>query len=128
MRDLLLFGTIKDATATPRSRYVPGPASYGYISCTGTRLRATVWATHYRYRAPRGWVFGRDDLGIYVVRVRETRVSYRYHLTSADVRGGVAAIRAAGIRHETGQRAAKRAAIAARRLADIETQTIEVTL
>jgi hypothetical protein len=103
--------------------YAPWVASYGYT--TGTRLIATVWGTRYRYRAPRGWVFGRDDLGIYLVRVRETRVSYRYHLTSDDVRGGVAAIRAAGIRHETGQRAAKRAAITARRLADADALTLQ---
>jgi hypothetical protein len=69
-------------------------------------------------RAPRGWVFGRDDLGIYVVRVRKKGAVYRYHLTSDDIRGGVAAIRAAGIHHEMEQRAAKRAAVAARRLAE----------
>ena len=55
-------------------------------------------------RAPRGWAFGRDDLGIYVVRVRKRGAVYPYHLTSDDVRGGVAAIRAAGIRHETSVR------------------------
>ena len=96
--------------------YEPWVASYGYT--TATRLIATIWDTRYRYRAPRGWVFGRDDLGIYVVRVRERGAVYPYHLTSDDVRGGVAAIRAAGIRHDTEQRAAKRAATAARKLAE----------
>ena len=96
--------------------YAPWVASYGYT--TATRLIATIWDTRYRYRAPRGWVFGRDDLGIYVVRVSKRGAVYPYYLTSDDVRGGVAAIRAAGIRHEEEQRAAKRAAIAARRLAE----------
>jgi len=100
----------------PMIDYEPWVKSYGYT--TATHLIATIWNTRYRYRAPRGWVFGRDDLGIYVVRVRKRGAVYRYHLTSDDVRGGVAAIRAAGIRHEDEQRAAKRAAIAARRLAE----------
>ena len=86
--------------------YAPWIQSYGY--CTGARLVATISDERYRYRAPRGWTFGRDDLGVYIVRAGETRAKYRYHLSSDDVRGGLAAMRAAGIRHEVEQRAAQR--------------------
>jgi hypothetical protein len=88
--------------------YGPWVSSYGYV--TATHLVARIWDSRYRYRAPRGWVFGRDDLGIYIVRLREKRESYRYHLSSDDVRGGLSAIRAAGIRHEIAQRAATKRA------------------
>ena len=88
--------------------YYPFVRSYGYA--TATRLVATIWDTRYRYRAPRGWVFGIDDLGIYIIRTQEKRANYRYHVSSDDVRGGLSSMRAAGIRHEAEQRAANKRA------------------
>ena len=35
--------------------------------------------------AARGWRFGKDDVGLYVVRVNETRQNYRYHFTMDDI-------------------------------------------
>ena len=86
--------------------YTPNVASYG--RATATRLYASIWAVPCKYRAPRGWRFGTDVLGIYLVRTKERRDRYRYHLTSDDVRGGLAAMRRAAIAHETGQRDAAR--------------------
>ena len=80
------------------------PAATSYCHAFGTRLIARIFATSYKLRAPRGWRFGRDELGVYVVRNDETREAFRYHLLSDDVRGGVRAIRAAGIAHEIRQR------------------------
>ena len=78
--------------------YTPTVASYGRV--TATRLYASIWAIAYRYRSPRGWTFGTDYLGIYLVRVNERRDRFRYHLTSDDVRGGLAAMRRAALDHE----------------------------
>jgi hypothetical protein len=83
--------------------YTPTVASYG--RATATRLYASVWAVAYKYRAPRGWKFGNDYLGIYLVRKKEQRHHFRHHLTSDDIRGGLAAMRRAGITHEDNQRA-----------------------
>jgi hypothetical protein len=80
------------------------PAATSYCHAFGTRLIARIFTTRYKLRAPRGWKYGRDELGVYVVRNDETREAFRYHLLSDDVRGGVRAIRAAGIAHEIRQR------------------------
>tara|TARA_A100001037_G_scaffold281475_1_gene285183 strand:+ start:8 stop:898 length:891 start_codon:yes stop_codon:yes gene_type:complete len=93
--------------------YHPFVRSYGYA--TETRLVATIWDKRYRYRAPRGWVYGMDTLGIYIRRKNETRATFRYHLTSDDVRGGLAAMRAAGIQHERQRREATRSLRAQKR-------------
>ncbi len=93
--------------------YHPFVKSYGYA--TETRLVATIWDKRYRYRAPRGWVYGMDTLGIYIRRKNETRATFRYHLTSDDVRGGLAAMRAAGIQHERQRREATRSLRAQKR-------------
>ena len=98
--------------------YTPWVASYGFA--TATRLVATVWDERYKYRAPRGWVFGQDDLGIYIRRTQEERENYRYHLSSDDVRGGLSSMRAAGIRHEAEQRAATKRARLQRRIDLVE--------
>ena len=89
-----------------KTDYTPTVASYG--RATATRLYASIWAVPRQYRAPRGWHFGTDYLGIYLIRKKERRDRYRYHLTSDDVRGGLAAMRRAAIVHDTGQRAASR--------------------
>ena len=78
--------------------YTPVVASYG--RATVTRLYASIWAVAYKHRAPCGWHFGTDYLGIYLVRKKERRDRYRYHLTSDDVRGGLAVMRVAAIDHE----------------------------
>jgi len=80
------------------------PAATSYCHAFGTRLIARIFATSYKLRAPRGWRFGRDELGVYVVRNSERREAFRYHLLSDDVRGGVKVIRTAAIAHEVGQR------------------------
>jgi hypothetical protein len=80
------------------------PSATSYCHAFGTRLIARIFTTVYRLRAPRGWEYGRDDLGVYVVRNSERREAFRYHLLSDDVRGGLKVIRTAAIAHETGQR------------------------
>ncbi len=95
--------------------YHPFVRSYGYA--TETRLVATIWDKRYRYRAPRGWVYGMDSLGIYIRRKNETRATFRYHLTSDDVRGGLAVMRAAGIQHERQRREATKSLRAQKRAA-----------
>ena len=82
--------------------YTPTVAAYGRT--TATRLYASIWGVPYKHRAPRGWRYGTDTLGIYIVRTRERRERYRYHLTSDDVRGGLAVMRRAGIEHQELQR------------------------
>jgi len=98
--------------------YTPVVSSYGYS--TATRLVATIWDKRYRYRAPRGWVFGQDSLGIYIIRTREKRENYRYHLSSADVCGGLSAMREMANRHEVGQREATKRARLQRRMDRVE--------
>jgi len=97
--------------------------SYGYA--TATWLVATIWNKRYRYRAPRGWVYGIDGLGIYVRRAREKRERYRYHLSSDDVRGGLSAMRAAGLQHETEQIAATKRERQRRKIDKIKDAEIE---
>ena len=82
------------------------PTITSYCHAFETRLIARIFTTLYKLRAPRGWRFGRDELGVYVVRVSETREAFRYHLESDNVRAGVRAIRTAAIAHEVGQREA----------------------
>jgi hypothetical protein len=95
-----------------------------YCHAFETRLVARIFTTLYKLRAPRGWRFGRDELGVYTVRNDETREAFRYHLESDDVRSGVRAIRTAGIAHEAGQRKA----IKDRRLAREATKAERETL
>jgi len=80
------------------------PAATSYCHAFGTRLIARIFTSVYRLRAPRGWRYGRDELGVYVVRNDETREAFRYHLLSDDVRGGIKAIRTAALAHEIRQR------------------------
>ena len=82
--------------------YTPTVSSYG--RATATRLYASIWGVPYKYRAPRGWRYGTDALGIYLVRTRERRERFRYHLTSDDVRGGLASMRGAAMEHEERRR------------------------
>lgn len=53
--------------------------------------------------APRGWRFGRDEIGLYFVRRNETRINYRYHFNSDDCQT-IAALRRAALDHEQRQR------------------------
>jgi len=58
-------------------------------------------------RAPRGWVFGQDRLGLYVVRRSEKRIRYRFHFDSASLRS-IRTLHNAALDHEHNQRAADR--------------------
>jgi hypothetical protein len=82
------------------------PTTTSYCHAFGTRLIARIFTTRYKLHAPQGWKYGRDELGVYVVRKAEKRETFRYHLLSDDVRGGVQAVQMAGIAHEIGQRKA----------------------
>lgn len=90
-------------------------------SCAAvTRTRLVYWSRYRRahLRAPRGWRYGRDALGIYVVRLREQRREYRYHVVGDDLTS-VSRLRAAALAHEQRQRVAardRRAAAARQRL------------
>ena len=95
-------GTYSRGCKYTRWEYQPRMVSFGYA--TQTRLYARVGADPFLHRAPKGWLFGIDGLGIYIRRAKETRESFRYHLDSGDVRGGVSAMRRAGIEHEARQR------------------------
>ena len=78
--------------------------------CKTGQLHYWIGATSRRLKSPRGWQFGRDQYGMYIVRKRERRANYRYHFTSLDVTS-VSTIRAAAIAHEAAQ---KRAAVKSR--------------
>ena len=82
--------------------YAPTVTSYAYA--ISTILIATIWDKHYRYKAPVGWQYGVDSLGVYVIRKTEKRERFKYHLNSDDVRRGLAAIRKSAIAHEAIQR------------------------
>jgi hypothetical protein len=82
--------------------YEPRMISGGMV--TARRLVAKIGVTMCEMDAPRGWRFGTDHLGLYIVRLRETRAIFRYHFDSDDVRAGKAAIRAAAMAHERGRR------------------------
>ncbi len=75
------------------------PAVTSYAAAFGSRLVARVWDKTYKYRAPHGYRFGTDSLGVYIQRKSETRGRFRYHLLSDEVRAGKAAMRAAVIKH-----------------------------
>tara|TARA_R110002110_G_C13326518_1_gene706445 strand:- start:127 stop:1005 length:879 start_codon:yes stop_codon:yes gene_type:complete len=113
--------------------YTPTIASYG--RATATRLYASIWGVPYKHRAPRGWRYGTDELGIYLVRTRELRERYRYHLTSDDVRGGLASMRGAAIEHaerrrlsDQSNRNRKRMVASERRRIESERRRIESAL
>jgi len=91
-----------------RYEYVPTMLSRG--RATAGHLTANIDGTRYRYTAPNGWKYGIDSLGIYIRRTKEIRENYRYHLDSDNVRGGLAAMRRAGIDHEAKQRTIARGA------------------
>ena len=85
-----------------RISYAPIMRSCG--SVTAGRALILVGEDTIRLRSPRGWRFGRDVHGLYLVRLRETREAFRYHPTSDEWVSGLAAIRAAAIAHEQTQR------------------------
>jgi len=91
-----------------RYEYTPTLLSRG--KATAGHLVANIDGTRYRYTAPNGWKYGIDSLGIYIRRTKEHRERYRYHLDSDNVRGGLAAMRRAGIDHEAKQRTIARGA------------------
>jgi hypothetical protein len=84
------------------------PIATAYARAVGSRLVGRIWNTPIKLRAPRGWIFGTDELGIYVIRTKENRISRRCHIDSDDMRGGIAAIRRKGIEHENRQKEADR--------------------
>ena len=85
-----------------RLSYVPVMRSCGMV--TAGRALLLIGNDLIRLRAPRGWRFGRDDNGLYLTRLRETREAFRYHPTSDEWVSGLAAIRSAAIDHEQTQR------------------------
>ena len=85
-----------------RLSYVPVMRSCGMV--TAGRALLLIGNDTIRIRAPRGWRFGRDENGLYLTRLRETREAFRYHPTSDEWASGLAAIRAAAIEHEQTQR------------------------
>jgi hypothetical protein len=91
-----------------RLSYSPVLRSCGMV--TAGRALLLIGNDLIRLRAPRGWRFGRDDNGLYLVRIRETREAFRYHPTSDEWASGVAAIRSAAIEHEQTQRRVAREA------------------
>jgi hypothetical protein len=91
-----------------RYQYAPTMLSRG--RATAGIFVANIDGKRYRYTAPKGWKYGTDSLGIYIRRTGETRTNYRYHMDSDDVRGGLAAMRRAGIDHEAKQRTIARGA------------------
>ena len=96
---------------------------------TAGHLAANIDGKRYRYTAPNGWEYGTDWLGIYIRRSKETREQYRYHLDSDNVRGGLAAMRQAGIEHEAAQRAAaaqKRSGVATRKADAARLRGVEI--
>lgn len=52
--------------------------------------------------APKGWKFGRDNLGLYIVRNKENRVEFRYHFSGDDL-VNKSTLRNAAIEHERTQ-------------------------
>lgn len=81
------------------------------IRCCGTCSPGwLLWfhgAEHTWIRAPKGWQFGRDDLGLYIVRRGEKRIPYRYHFGGDDLRNR-ATLRRAAIEHIDRQRSIER--------------------
>jgi len=60
-----------------------------------------------RIKAPKGWQFGADALGAYVVRRNETRGHYRYHFVGDDLYS-VSVLHRAALDHEKKQKQEKR--------------------
>lgn len=56
-------------------------------------------------RACKGWVYDRDDIGLYIVREGEARQEYRYHFVGRDL-ANTSTLRAAAIAHEHAQKQA----------------------
>ena len=96
-----------------RVSYTPVLRACGTV--TAGRALLLIGNDTIRIRAPRGWRFGRDDNGLYLVRLRETREAFRYHPTSDEWARGLAAIRSAAIAHEQTQRRVAREASDQRR-------------
>jgi hypothetical protein len=101
-------GTYSRGCKYTRWEYQPRMASFGAV--TRTRLYARIGADPFLHRAPKGWLFGTDVLGIYIRRAKEIREGFRYHLDSGDIRGGASAMRRAGMEHEARQRTVARGA------------------
>jgi hypothetical protein len=65
-----------------------------------------------RMYAPMGWIFGEDKNGLFLERVKNKRVEYRYHFTSGDL-SNKTSLRSAAISHEKKQREVKKNTISA---------------
>ena len=57
--------------------------SYGYAF--GSRLYARINTETYKHEAPRGYIFGTDDLGIYITAKRVCKEAHRLHLQTHHV-------------------------------------------
>ena len=101
-------GKYSNACTYTRYEYRPQLRSCGV--CSPGQLHYWFGSESRRLKAPRGWQFGRDGLGLYIARKREKRVNYRYHFSASDL-PSAGTLRAAAIAHEALQ---KRAADAAR--------------
>ena len=106
-------GRYSHACRFERVSYAPVMRACGTV--TAGRALLLIGNDLIRLRAPRGWRFGRDDNGLYLVRIRETREAFRYHPTSDEWVSGLAAIRSAAIDHEQTQRRVAREAREQRR-------------
>ena len=80
--------------------------------CSPRWLQFYFGAQSTRIKSPRGWRFGVDELGIFIVRARENRESFRFHFDSDDLGrrpspkglfGSARQLRAAAIKHEKRQ-------------------------
>ena len=100
----------KYSNASPYTRYEYRPQLRSCGVCSPGQLHYWFGSESRRLKAPRGWQFGRDGLGLYIARNREKRVNYRYHFSASDL-SSAGTLRAAAIAHEARQ---KRAANVAR--------------
>lgn len=73
-------------------------------TCTEARLLWFIGTSSGRMLAPRGWRFGRDELGLYVERKANRNALRRYHFSSDDVLSGSVIVAARA--HEVLQRKA----------------------
>lgn len=73
--------------------------------CTQEQILWFFGAVRYRLRCPNGWQFGRDNLGLYIVRRTETRRQWRYHFVASELESKTT-LRKVAIEHEQRQREA----------------------
>jgi len=99
--------TINHGRYSSRCRYTRNSYRPQFRSCgcvTAGQALLLIGEMKYRFLAPRGWKYGRDANGLYLVRHNESRKVFRYHPNSDEWVRGIAAIRAAAINHESNQR------------------------